>query len=185
MNSLSKGNIATYLLLVVVVAIVGIKQLEASSKAKTDSNKSSVVEVAEAESSKHYLTVHVAGEVRHPGVYRVADGKRVLAAVEKAGGATKDADLDGLNLASKLTDERQIIVPSTSPSGSGGAKAMVSLNQATVEELQTLDGVGPSTAEKIVEYRESNGGFSKLEELDQVDGIGPKRLETLKEGLVL
>lgn len=140
------------------------------------------------------VTVHVAGAVRNPGVYRLKGGSRVEQAVRSAGGATRSAFLDGLNLAGKLEDGRQIVVPrrgaggvATAPAAGavaavpGAPEAPVDLNTATLEVLDTLDGVGPATAQKILDYREEHGGFGSVEELGQVSGIGDKRLATLKE----
>jgi competence protein ComEA len=134
--------------------------------------------------------VHVAGEVRRPGVYRLRAGARVEHAVARAGGPTRQADLDALNLAAKVDDGRQVVVPARAPAvaapgavaGATGSAASgpVNLNSATAEELGTLDGVGPATAEKIIAYRTEHGGFSAVDELDQVPGIGAKRLEALR-----
>lgn len=138
-------------------------------------------------------TVHVAGEVRRPGVYRLRASSRVEQAVDSAGGATRRADLDGLNLAQKVQDGRQILVPRRgvaaaaasvpgAASGAGGAPVTpVDLNRATLQELDTLDGVGPATAQKILDYREQHGGFGSVEELGQVTGIGEKRMAALRE----
>jgi competence protein ComEA len=139
------------------------------------------------------IVVHVAGAVRHPGVYRLRDGTRVQAAIRRAGGPTRRANLDALNLAAKLSDGRQVLVPSrvaVAPAGATGAAAApaaeggglpVNLNSATVEELDALDGIGPTTAQKIVDYRDAHGGFTSVDELDQVDGIGPARLASLRD----
>jgi competence protein ComEA len=134
------------------------------------------------------IVVHVAGAVRHPGVYRLPDGTRVEGAIRRAGGPTRKANLDALNLAAKLSDGRQVLVPSratvaataATPAPDGGGLP-VNLNSATVEELDVLDGIGPTTAQKILDYREAHGGFSSVDELDQVDGIGPARLASLRD----
>ena len=137
-------------------------------------------------------TVHVAGAVRDPGVYRLRAGARIDDAVQRAGGPTAKADLGGVNLAAKVEDGRQVLVPEraaagavapaagTAAPGSPGT-APINLNTATVEQLDTLDGVGPATARKILQYREDHGGFGKVEELAQVPGIGPKRLAAIRE----
>jgi len=137
--------------------------------------------------------VHVAGAVRRTGVYRLPDGARVQDAVRRAGGATSEANLDGINLAAKVADGQQIVVPSATPSAAAGgpaptgdaadvaSAAPVGLNAATLDELQTLDGVGPATAEKIVAWRTEHGGFRSVDDLGQVPGIGPKRLAALRE----
>ncbi len=135
------------------------------------------------------LVVHVAGAVRHPGVYRLRTGARVADAVRRAGGARRRADLGAVNLASELQDGRQVLVPLRAPGAgaaiaAGGAAAPgvpLDLNTATVEQLDELDGIGPATAQQIVAYRESHGGFGSVEELDQVPGIGETRLAAIRE----
>jgi competence protein ComEA len=134
--------------------------------------------------------VHVAGAVRHPGVYTLRAGARVDDAVRRAGGARAGADLSAVNLASKLEDGRQVLVPrrvagaaiATAAPGAPGAPAMpIDLNTATLEQLDTLDGVGPATAQRILGYRQEHGGFGSVDELGQVPGIGDKRLAALRD----
>jgi competence protein ComEA len=140
------------------------------------------------------LYVHVAGAVRRPGLVRVPPGSRVAEAVFRAGGPTRKADLTGVNLAAQIEDGQQVVVPAagtlpgtgsgTTATGTPGAPAVKpSLGSATVEQLDEIDGIGPTLAERIVEYRTENGGFGSLDELQDVDGIGEKRLETLREAL--
>jgi competence protein ComEA len=128
--------------------------------------------------------VHVAGAVRRPGLYRLAHGARVAAAVRRAGGAAA-ADLDAINLAARLEDGQQVVVPAAGVADGGvaGADAPISLGSATAEQLDGLDGIGPTLAERIVEHRQASGGFGSLDQLAEVDGIGAKRLEALKAGL--
>lgn len=137
------------------------------------------------------LYVHVAGEVRRPGVYRLAGDGRVLQAVRLAGGPTRRADLAHLNLAARLQDGQQVLVPrrapagAPAPAGSGDpAAGPVSLSSATVEQLDALDGVGPTLAARIVEWREAHGGFASVDQLDEVPGIGEGRLEALRPRVV-
>lgn len=127
--------------------------------------------------------VHVAGAVRRPGVYRVGAGARVRDAVRRAGGAGRAADLDAINLAAKLADGQQVVVPTRGASPGSAGAAQVSLGSATAAELDTLEGVGPVMAEKIVEWRTAKGGIGSVDELDQIPGIGPKKLESLREQL--
>jgi competence protein ComEA len=141
------------------------------------------------------VTVHVAGAVRRPGLYRLRAGARIDDAVRRAGGPRRRADLSAINLAARLEDGRQVLVPERAagaPSGAavpgaggtaaGGAPAApVNLNTATLEQLDTLDGVGPGIAQRILDYREEHGGFGAVDELGRVPGIGPKRMQALRD----
>ena len=140
------------------------------------------------------VIVDVSGAVRRPGVYRLSAGSRVEDALQRAGGATHKADLTQVNRAAKLEDGRQILVPVRAPAGQAAAamagtapgatpSAPLNLNTATAEQLDTLDGVGPATAQKILDYRKAHNGFGSVDELDQVPGIGPKRLAALRDHL--
>jgi competence protein ComEA len=134
------------------------------------------------------IVVDVAGAVRHPGVYRLRSGSRVNDAVRLAGGARPRADLTTVNLAAKLEDGRQVVVPVRTPAGAApvaGSSAApagpVNLNTATLEQLDGLSGIGPVTAQQILDYRDAHGGFGSVEELDQVPGIGPATMASLKD----
>lgn len=135
------------------------------------------------------VVVDVVGAVRRPGLYRLRQGSRIADAVARAGGATDKADLAQVNLAAPLADGEQVVVPRRgAPGAVGGGSSTpagpVQLSTATLEQLDTLPGVGPSTAQKILDYREKHGAFSSVDELDAVPGIGPKRLEQLRELVV-
>ena len=142
---------------------------------------------------KAVVFVHVAGAVRRPGLVRVPSGARAAAAVDRAGGATRRADLAGVNLAARVEDGQQVIVPvrvgapggDAGPDGEPGSPGVpkLSLGTATVDQLDELDGIGPTLAERIVEYRTENGGFRSIEELREVEGIGEKRFESLREAV--
>ena len=151
--------------------------------------------------------VHVVGAVRRPGLYAVEGDRRVNDAIEAAGGVLGDAALSGVNLARKVSDGEQVRVPTedeiardgggsavaggagggggVAPDAGGGvgagAPAPVDLNSATAAQLDTLPGVGPATALKIVADREANGPFQSVDDLGRVAGIGPKKLEQLKD----
>ena len=134
------------------------------------------------------LLVHVVGAVREPGLYELADGSRVDDAISAAGGPKPKAALELVNLAAPVADGQQVIVPLRGRSATGGAAAApgappqpVHLNSATLEELDTLPGIGPVTAQKILDYRTEHGAFSSVDELDSVSGIGPARLAELKK----
>src|SRR3954471_7634215 len=143
------------------------------------------------------LVVYIVGAVGRPGLYRVASGSRVADAVARAGGLTRRADPAGVNLAAPVADGEQLVVParlSVAVAGAQGAPVdgvggaapagPVQLSVATAEQLDTLPGIGPVTAGKIVEYRTAHGAFRSVEELDEVPGIGPSRVEQIR-GLVV
>ena len=139
------------------------------------------------------VVVHVAGEVRHPGIVRLPAGSRVVDAVEAAGGLKRGGAWGGVNLARILSDGERVEVGSAAPvegSAAGGAARAVpeaggpsapfDLNTATAEQLDTLPGIGPVTAGKILTWRSEHGRFSVVDELGEVSGIGPKTLEELR-----
>lgn len=133
--------------------------------------------------------VHVTGAVVSPGLYELQNGDRVADAIETAGGALPEADLSRVNLAAKVADGQQVLVPAqgaaAAAGGGGEGTGPVSLNSATLDELTRLDGVGPKTAQKIIEYREAHGGFRSVEELMEVPGIGPAKFEQLRGQVTL
>jgi competence protein ComEA len=143
------------------------------------------------------VVVDVAGKVRRPGVATLPAGSRVIDAIRKAGGARPGVDLTSLNLARVLTDGEQILVgvapapgvaassSSSQPGASGGSGAMVNLNTATLEQLDSLPGVGPVTAQKILDWRAAHGAFTAIDELLEVDGIGDKTLADMAPHLTL
>ena len=138
------------------------------------------------------VVVDIVGAVRRPGLYRLAQGARIADAVSRAGGATAKADLALINLAAPLADGEQVVVPKRgtaalgAPAGAGsptGASSAgpVHLSSATLEQLDSLPGIGPVTAQKILDYRQEHGAFTSVDELDAVPGIGPARLDELKD----
>ena len=135
------------------------------------------------------VVVDVVGAVRRPGLYRLREGARIADAVARAG-ASRKADLTLINLAAPLADGEQVVVPTrgaapagapATTSGAAPASGPVHLSTATLEELDALPGVGPVTAQKILDYRQKHGGFSSVDELDAVPGIGPARMEQLQD----
>lgn len=131
------------------------------------------------------LVVHVVGAVRRPGVYELAAGARARDAVEAAGGPTRKAALDGVNLAAPVADGEQVVVPVTgqAPLGAAtpGKPAIVRLNQADVAALDTLPGVGPATAQRIIAWRDQHGPFAGVEGLLDVPGIGEAKLAAMRD----
>ena len=132
------------------------------------------------------LVVHVVGAVRRAGLFRLREGARVADALARAGGPTRKADLSAVNLAAPLADGQQVVVPRRGPAGAAtvgapAAGSKVSLGIATVEQLDELPGIGPVTAQKIVDWRAAHGPFRSVEDLDDVPGIGPARVEQLRD----
>jgi competence protein ComEA len=141
---------------------------------------------ARAAPTARRLVVDVAGAVQRPGLYRFAQGARVADAIARAGGLTRRAERTAVNLAAPLADGEQVLVAARGSPASGAAGAPagtagpVSLNTATAEQLDTLPGVGPVTAQKIVDYRQEHGPFTSVDGLDAIPGIGPARLADLR-----
>jgi competence protein ComEA len=131
------------------------------------------------------VVVHVAGAVRRAGVYRLPTGSRVTDAVRRAGGLAGGANEDAINLAARLSDGQQVVVPGPgAPAASAeGQAGPISVGSATAEQLDGVDGIGPVTAQKIIEFRDQHGGLSSVNQLDQVDGIGPATMQTLRAAL--
>ena len=180
---------------VVLVALVLAGKLLGGGSEKGAQARSGAPVLARVErAAAPRIVVHVVGAVRRPGLYRLHDGARIADAVRRAGGATRRADLQLINLAAPASDGAQVAVPRRSapgapgPSSGGSAQAgpagPVHLNTATLEQLDALPGVGPVTAQKILDYREKHGAFSSVDELDAIPGIGPARLEQLRELVV-
>lgn len=147
-----------------------------------------------AASGRPVLVVHVVGAVRRPGLYTLPEGSRAADAVSRAGGATPTANLEAIDLAAPVADGQQVAVPRrdaagaglatlTSPSGAGPAARLgpVHLNTATVEQLDALPGIGPSTAQKIVDYRSEHGFFRSVDDLDAISGIGQAKIDQLRK----
>jgi competence protein ComEA len=216
MHDLSRTQVAVYGAIAVALLFVGARAVRGESGGGADSGYTSSYDDYGSESAYGSeggsgsegeegfaveeggtdVVVDVTGAVHKPGVYRMPAGSRVNDAVKRAGGATGKAALDSINLAARLADGQQVVVPEEPPAGAGGATAApgaalgseaeegpISLSTATAAELDTIDGIGPVTAEDIIKFREEHGGLSSIDQLDQISGIGPATMEDLRERL--
>ena len=183
------------------------KNMEISQENELEvENETNETNVDEANSEKIVtIKVHVSGAVKNEGVYELEEDARIADAIEKAGGVTDIANMKNVNLASKLEDGMKIYIPKqgedvlendleeninnkeTTLGGSGtnsnveNEKEKININKATKEELDTLPGIGESTAQKIIQYREEHGSFKNIEELKEVKGIGDAKYEEIKD----
>ncbi len=204
MPELSRTQVAVYGAIAVALLFIGARAVRSEGAEGTASYTSSYGYGSESEGGDAGegeetfsvegggdVVVDVTGAVRDPGVYRLPAGSRVDDAVKRAGGETGKADLDSVNLAARLADGQQVVVPERVPGGGAagatGAAAEeggpISLGTATAAELDTIDGIGPVTAEDIIKFREEHGGLSSVDQLDQISGIGPATMEALRERL--
>ena len=182
--------------LLVVLALAGHRLAQAGTA--TSPEFVAPLEPVAQSPARRALVVHVVGAVRRPGLYRLRDGARVADAVSRAGGATRGAELAALNLAAPLVDGVQVLVPRRLavtgvwtggdpsrevPAGAAtaGIGPKLSLSSATADQLDELPGVGPITAQKILDYRAEHGPFRSVDDLDAVPGIGPTRIEQLRD----
>ena len=212
---LSRRHIYAYAALAVVVTAVGVRYLvlndggapaggERLVLAPAPSPPASAAASAAGGSPAAVaeVVVYVCGAVRSPGVIHLPSGARVADALELAGGATGKAELAAVNLAARVTDGQQIVVPERAAAGGGGsatapapgtggsspggaATALVNINTASLVELETLPGVGPATAQKIVDYRTAQGGFKTIDDLKNVAGIGDARFAAMKDAITV
>lgn len=203
-----KAELAAYAVAAFVLVFLALRFLQRdaggapvsleTSGAATKGAAAPSADASGAPSPKRLMVVDVAGEVRRPGVYRVPTGSRADAAVQLAGGVTAHAERAAVNLAMPLHDGQQVVVPrhgaapvATGAGAAGGSAASpggvpaqpISLSTATVEQLDTLDGIGPTLAARIVQYRDAHGGFKTVDELRQVSGIGDKRFAALRKSV--
>jgi competence protein ComEA len=200
---LSRSQVLVYGAVAVTLLLVGARWIRSADQEGAGPGQVSYSSTSESSDSAsdsfgvdaeggEDVVVDVAGAVSSPGVYRLPAGSRVNDAVQRAGGATARADVEAINLAARLSDGQQVVLPgrvqATAGVAAGSSAAVttegpISLGSATVEQLDTIEGIGPITAQKIVEFRDQQGGVSSVDQLDQVDGIGPATMEALRTRL--
>lgn len=211
MISLSKNQIAIIgIACVIIISVIGYyiytitnkndyQELETISENPniTEDNKEDI------ETEEEIIIVHIAGQVKNPGIVKIKDGARIADIIEAGGGLTEQADITNVNLAYIVEDGQKIIIPSkteeipkeyiSGDSGEGiiqnntasqtATTSIININKANIEELQQLQGIGEATAQKIIEYRKQNGDFKQIEDIKNVPGIGEAKYEAIKENI--
>lgn len=189
---------------ILIIAIIIVKQFDTEEKETLDlisieENTENTETVEEEEDYK--IVIHITGEVNNEGIIEIKEGGRISDAIEEAGGLTKEADLERVNLAYELEDGQKIYIPNKKDKDieeyvtegvddivfpdelSKAGDGLVNINKASSEELQELDGIGEALAENIIAYRENNGKFKNIEDIKNVSGIGDSKYEKIKDNI--
>ncbi len=187
---LPRRQTAVLLVAALVVLVLVGRRIAAHGTARMPSPPAQLAQVgADRRAPPARIVVNVVGAVRRAGLYRLPEGARVADAVQRAGGPTRRADIALVNLAAPLADGQQVVVPRRLPQGAASSgspvgaapAARVSLASATLADLDALPGIGPVTAQKILDWRQAHGPFRSVDDLDAIPGIGPARIEQLRD----
>lgn len=198
------NNKMVIILVSVMVAIILILILNYNKKSDVVIENIEDNEITEKEieiEKEKQIIIHITGCIKNQGIIEIKEGARIADAIEAAGGITEDADIEKVNLAYIVKDSQKIYIPSiydkddteyiSIESGNNvviedkkkGEKNMVNINSATQTELEQLPGIGPSTALKIINYREKNGKFKTIEEIKEIPGIGDSKFNNIKDNI--
>lgn len=200
-NLSNQEKITIIFLLIIIVIVSGVilyRNINSEEKFTINPTKNSMENNSTVKIEVPPVTIHITGAVNNPGVYQLKSTDRIIDAVKIAGGATEEANLDAVNLASLLKDGQKIIIPYRivrSPEENSGDNSYkninsiypsshsdkININTANSNLLQSLPGIGPVLSERIVEYRNQNGFFNSIDDIKDVSGIGEKKFEGIKD----
>lgn len=201
-----KEKIILIIIVILILLFIGYYIISKASSVEyinLETEENNIIEEKNEEeiiTEEKYIVVHITGAVKNQGIIELKEGSRISDAIESAGGITEEADLSKINLAYTLQDGQKIYVPNindteitnniTEDAGENviendntSKQGKININKASQTELETLNGIGPSTALKIINYRQQNGNFKKIEDIKNVPGIGDSKFESIKENI--
>ena len=192
-NDKFKKALAIGVLVIVAFAVFAFQQESRGAELAYEEGGEAIASESVSEENAGEIYVDIGGAVNNPMLARLPAGSRVENAIEAAGGITDKADMTSINRAEFVEDGQKIFIPELMTDDEGNVvstsaeefSGKVNINSADSSQLETLTGVGPSTAQKIIDYRNQNGRFSKIEDLKNVSGIGDKTFEKLKDDITI
>ena len=181
-----KNNaIIKYIIIILVGVALIIGGIVLTKKDKEDGKTIATMENKSGLEVVYDIVVEIKGEVKCPGIYTLPKDTRIQDLVNLAGGLTPNADTSSINMASKLNDGMVVVIPAKGSNVNKETTSKININTATLEELCTLSGIGKSTAQKIIDYRTSNGYFSSIDEIKKVSGIGDALFNKIKDNITI